>query len=31
MDFHKKCTKEFATEYLTKIKDYNYVFKKKLE
>ena len=31
MDFHKKCTREFATEYLIKIKEYYYVFKKRLE
>ncbi len=31
MDFHKKCTREFAEEYLTKIKEYYNVFKKGLE
>lgn len=31
MDFHKKCTKEFANEYLIKIREYYNVFKKGLE
>lgn len=31
LDFHKICTREFAAEYLAKIKEYYYVFKKRLE
>ncbi len=31
LDFHKKCTKEFAEEYITKIREHYNAFKRKLE